>query len=378
MVWFHHGESMPRLALNLLVLNGEAVVRRCLASVVGAIDELVVVDSGSSDRTRKVVVELAESMALDRFRYERMSPLSDDFFTDEPASYGSYVLSDFSGRRVLKDWAKARNLALAETSADYVLKLDADDELISPPENLRKACGYLDTCPEKHFVFAPYEIYDEGKPVFLSMQSRLWRRGAHTRWVQPMHEYLRGMLDDRCLHVAQGIRIRDWKDSPGEGVRIQHRNLKVMLWHHVNQPRTWPGHDDAVWLFTLATEAVENFPAWSRELFARLLARSDHPNRTMAGDCFFHIGRALEAEGDLDGAMKAYLDADLAGVSDRHLLALMRAIALHRRLGTQESVACRGLTEKLLQVAGCMPDDPLPFNVDLQPIIALREGFKKE
>ncbi len=365
---------MPRLALNLLVLNGEAVLPRCLRSVTGAIDELVVVDSGSTDRTREVVTELAASLKIARFRFVQLDPQSEDFFIDEPSSWKSSIPGPYTGRRVLKDWAMARNLALADTRADYVLKLDADDELISPSENLRKACDHLDAVSDRHFLFAPYEIYEAGKPVFLSMQSRLWRRGSHTRWVQPMHEYLRGMRDECSLHVAQGIRVRDWKDSPGEGVRIAHRNLKVMVWHHDNQPVEWSGRDDAIWQFTLAMEAVSVFPSWSRELLTSLLKCSSLPNSAMLGDCYHHLGRVYAIEGDVAMAMVSHLTADR--VSGRHLPALLAVLDLHRRRGTRDSVACERVVDKILQVAGSMPGDPLPFNVDLQPIMALREEMQ--
>jgi hypothetical protein len=368
---------MPRLALNLLVLNGEAVVERCLRSVAGAIDELVVVDSGSDDRTREIVVGTAESMGLDHFYFERLSPYSNDFLADESASWDNGSrdrdrLGPFTGRRVLKDWAKARNLALANTTADYVLKLDADDELISPPQNLRKACDHLDLAPGKHFIFAPYEIYDEkGNPARLSLQSRLWRRGPHTRWIQPMHEYLRGMIEDACLQIAQGIRVRDWKDSPGAGVRIPHRNLKVMLWHHDNQPLLWTGHQDVIWLFTLANEAADVFPAWSRELLSSVLKRTDPANRAMIADCHHHRGRSHEAEGDSEAALRAYRQADEAG--GKHLPSLLRIVGIHRARGDLEMEPGQEALAKLLRHAGSVPGDPLPFNVDLQPIIELRE-----
>lgn len=363
---------MPRLALNMLVLNGEAVLPRCLRSVAGAIDELVVVDTGSTDRTREVVSDLARELKIDRLHFEQLDPGSDDFFVDAPESWKRPMPGPFTGRRVVKDWAKARNLALANTTADYVLKLDADDALVSPPENLLKACGHLDAAPDKHFLFTPYEIYMDGKLDYLSMQSRLWRRGPHTRWVQPMHEYLRGMRDECCLHVAQGIRVRDWKDSPGEGVRIAYRNLKVMVWHYDNQSSAWPGHNDDIWTFTLATEAVPVFKAWSRELLTSLLDRTSL-SRTMIADCYYHLGRVYEAEGDAPMAIESYYAADR--VNGRHLMALLEAIKLYQRKGRQESQEYRRLVERVLQVAGSMPGDPYPFNVCLQPIIALREEW---
>lgn len=49
---------MARLALVVITLNEEKNIERCLSSASGLADELIVVDSGSHDRT----IELAQQM----------------------------------------------------------------------------------------------------------------------------------------------------------------------------------------------------------------------------------------------------------------------------------------------------------------------------
>ncbi|MBX3497746.1 MAG: glycosyltransferase family 2 protein [Parvibaculum sp.] len=46
---------MPRLSLIVITKNEEAAIGRCLRSVAGIADEIVVVDSGSTDRTPEIV-----------------------------------------------------------------------------------------------------------------------------------------------------------------------------------------------------------------------------------------------------------------------------------------------------------------------------------
>jgi Tfp pilus assembly protein PilF len=87
---------MPTLALSMIVKNGERDLPDCLASVRGVVDEIVVADTGSSDAS----IELARA----------------------------------AGARVISipwedDFAKARNLSLAEVTSDWVLMLDADERL---------------------------------------------------------------------------------------------------------------------------------------------------------------------------------------------------------------------------------------------------------
>jgi glycosyltransferase involved in cell wall biosynthesis len=92
--------SVARISLTMIVKNEEANLPHALGSVRGLFDEIVVVDTGSRDRTVKIA-------------------------------------QDFGARVVhfawVDDFAAARNIALAHATGEYVFWLDADD-LIEPPE----------------------------------------------------------------------------------------------------------------------------------------------------------------------------------------------------------------------------------------------------
>ncbi len=99
------------MSLSVIVItkNEEAVIRRCLASVAWA-DEIVVVDSGSSDKTIQICRE----------------------FTDK------VVQADWRG------FGPQKNLALGLATREWVLSLDADEYLPLGAESLiREAtlCG---------------------------------------------------------------------------------------------------------------------------------------------------------------------------------------------------------------------------------------------
>ncbi len=84
------------IALCAIVKNEERFLPRCLASVQGAVDELVIVDTGSTDRT----VEIAESFGAKVYHH----PWQDSF-------------------------SEARNFGLERVTSEWVLVLDADEEL---------------------------------------------------------------------------------------------------------------------------------------------------------------------------------------------------------------------------------------------------------
>lgn len=87
----------PTLGLAMIVRDEEENLRGCLAKVKPIVDEMVVVDTGSRDNT----VAVAEQMGAKVVRY---------------------------GWR--DDFADARNVSLANLSADWVLVLDADERLV--------------------------------------------------------------------------------------------------------------------------------------------------------------------------------------------------------------------------------------------------------
>lgn len=84
------------LSATLIVRNEEKFLPDCLDSLRGFADEIVVVDTGSTDRTRAI--------ALDR----------------------GATLHDFVWR---EDFAAARNFALDRASGDWILQIDADERI---------------------------------------------------------------------------------------------------------------------------------------------------------------------------------------------------------------------------------------------------------
>ena len=382
---------MPRLAVNMMVLNGASVLRRCLLPLKGVVDELVVADTGSTDGTREVLEEIASAMGLARYRYERLHPCSPSFITDEPETWRTPLPGPFTGARLPRDWAAVRNGLLDETTADYVLKLDADDEVTSPPGNWLGTCDMLDSRTDLDVVSCPYEICDGvGRVVWLSMYERLWRRARPgLRWAMPCHEGLSGKAPGSAVYAAGGLRVRDHRDSPGEHVRVAHRNLKVLLraWEEAQDRRSVGfgklGGRFATSLtetFTLAHEAAEVLPDFARGLLLDVAGAVGTADPGMLSDCHYHLGRAREAS-SRDPAFLNLVSQRLDEASYHYrracevrpnLQALLRLRALHLRRGEAreaERVRCT-------IVSSCGgPIGSLQFNCDL---VLLAEARARE
>lgn len=102
--WLHvyrkHKEAVPRCSLSavLIVKNEAAHIERCLRSVAPIVDEVVLVDTGSTDGT----IEIAQSLGLN-------------------LKLGEFEWCD--------DFSAARNAALELATCDWALWIDADEEL---------------------------------------------------------------------------------------------------------------------------------------------------------------------------------------------------------------------------------------------------------
>ncbi len=145
------------VSLIMIVRNEEQNLPRCLESVRGLFDETIVVDTGSTDRTK----EIAEA-------------------------FGARVI-EFAW---IDDFAAARNVALANATGDYVLWLDADD-VIEPPhqEKLKDLLSQLK--PDRRTAYVLRCVCDTVDGGKLAVDHpRLFPRLDEVRWEYRVHEQI--------------------------------------------------------------------------------------------------------------------------------------------------------------------------------------------
>lgn len=149
---------MITVSLCMIVKNEENTIGRCLSSASAIADEIIVVDTGSTDRTKKVVEKFAGKI------------------------YDFEWIDDFSA---------ARNFAFGKASMDYLLWLDADDIIF--PADLVKFRRLKDTLPaDVDAVMMKYNTgFDsQGRVNFSYYRERLVKRSRGFQWREPVHEYL--------------------------------------------------------------------------------------------------------------------------------------------------------------------------------------------
>jgi len=152
---------MEKISLCMIVRDEEQHIDRCLDSVRGIVDEIVVVDTGSRDRT----VEICKA-------------------------YGAIV------RRLhwKGNFAEARNYGLEEASCPWILYLDADEELSGiDREEILKA-KQAEEVQQAHLLSLRVVNYTGESPdedqVYVMEQYRMFRNGLGLRFKNRIHETL--------------------------------------------------------------------------------------------------------------------------------------------------------------------------------------------
>jgi len=145
------------LSLALIVKNEQETLPRLLDSIKGCFDEIVVVDTGSSDDTKKIAL-----------------------------SHGARVY-DFEW---IDDFSAARNDSFSKVTSAWTMWMDADDilrpedrdKLIALKPTLGKADAYLMTYN--------YAQDDFDRPICQFYRHRILRTSLNIRWELPIHEHL--------------------------------------------------------------------------------------------------------------------------------------------------------------------------------------------
>jgi hypothetical protein len=128
------------------------------------------------------------------------------------------------------------------------------------------------------------------------MYDRIWRNKPSIRFTQAIHEHLtgKGFLADGLLNwfmVAQGLRFRDWRDSPGNDVRLSHRNYKVFMWEYERLAAAGAEISPSFLLSTIG-EVTDANPNLALSLLR--MARERNPSLVRDSSHHLSLGKAYE------------------------------------------------------------------------------------
>ena len=206
----------------MIVKDEEENLEQCLNSVRGHVDEIIVVDTGSTDRTREVAVRHGAHV----HQFDHRNHPEAFFLDDEKTCQTFGAPPPYSDTVALGDFAAARNESFRHATCDWVMWIDADD-VLEGAEHIRKAVADMEARNIGLGFFAYNYAQDHlGRTYYRQWRERIFRRNT-CQWHNPVHEVLMPTqgLPGQCrydLPVYNHRRKADRKSIPN-------RNYKILL-----------------------------------------------------------------------------------------------------------------------------------------------------
>lgn len=193
---------MPRpfIACCLIVKNAERTFAALLQDLRPGFDELVIVDTGSTDKTREIVV--GALLDFDELATKNNDPEKVAAWWQNAQDKEHAVFITATGQRVvlakfdwIKDFSAARNFAFGLATAEWRGYYDADDRVPNAPylrktmqHELQKHAARSPNSIMQPYEYAPGEVTQEVSRFFRLDEGTEW--GEQWRWVDPIHEHV--------------------------------------------------------------------------------------------------------------------------------------------------------------------------------------------
>jgi tetratricopeptide (TPR) repeat protein len=292
------------VSLCMIVKNEEKHLARCLHSVKPVVDEIVIVDTGSTDRTKDIGV-----------------------------AFGAHV-ADFPW---VDDFSKARNFALSQASGDWILSLDAD-EIISARDHdkFRNIIDSAQTGPAafcirtrnytRHVNAVGWQPNtgeypeEEGPGWIPSDKVRLFTNDARIRFSHPVHELVEPAL--RKLKIA--VSTCDIPVHHYGKLQEGQTHEKTRVYSNLSRKKLKKTHRDSVALRELAIQSSqlgrheEALNLWKELLKRQPQSAEAHLN---IGTACWNLAHYAEAADFADKALR--LDPTLKEARFNRAIALL-------------------------------------------------------
>ena len=314
-------ESSPRVTLAMIARDEERSIGRALTSASALVDDVVVVDTGSTDRT--VSIAQAHGARVAHFQW------TDDF-------------------------AVARNHALAEADGDVVFMLDADEWVDGDdPEVLRRWARHAGAGAAGS-VTVLSDSESEGDVLWTQAQIvRVASRGA--QFIGRVHEQLTGYAS---LSAVSGLQLRHDGYRAAQLTRKKGRNERLLrqlltdspgdpyLLFQLGRERQIAGdYAGAANSYLSALPQVDDSTPWRDEVRARLivsLQRAGRVDEALATTTDL-LGRTPSAE-VLFAAGNLFLDLAVSTPARSHAFLPMARSAWRAALAVGEPTDGRDST----------------------------------
>ncbi|MEA4933864.1 MAG: glycosyltransferase [Lawsonibacter sp.] len=211
-------QKKASVSLCMIVKNEEEFILQCLESVKDIVDEMIVVDTGSTDDT----VKIAEACGATIYRYQW-----NDSFSD------------------------ARNFSISKATCDWILLLDADEAFEKEDQALFfELISHLDV-HGYHFMILNYTGTRSSKQYSMHNAFRLLRNNGLYHFSNAIHEQINridGAPVEKGMFIISKVRLHHYGylDEVVKAKEKKNRNLPLLLRAVEQDP------ENSFYLFNLA------------------------------------------------------------------------------------------------------------------------------
>lgn len=176
----------------MIVKNEEAVLERCLSTVHDLVDEIIIVDTGSTDQT----VSIAKK------------------FTDK------LYFFEWTGK--FKD---ARNESFRHATKDYIFYVDADDVLLDEDrEKFKKLKKTLDHSVDSVSMYYNAGLDEFGNVTLTYRRNRLLKRERNFKWEGDVHNYI--VVSGKIINSDVAITHKKTAHAVGRNLSIYAKKIE--------------------------------------------------------------------------------------------------------------------------------------------------------
>jgi glycosyltransferase involved in cell wall biosynthesis len=249
----------PKISVNLMVKNEERCIKRCLQKLISFADELIIVDTGSTDKTVEIIKSFDSSLPIFHKEWEN-------------------------------DFSEIRNFMMKHSSHNWIMHLDADETLDEDFTEIKKLLAMCEAEPINCFYFISPRIQNSNGQIF-TLTRRIFQNYQANKYVGIIHEELRVksheesyivdlLVDGKIFHDGYEKHIMQQKNKFNRNVQ----KLEIMTEKEPDNPR---------WSYFLARDAyngLNELPKYTIENIKSLLYQT-----TKMGNSFPQAKEFIEA-----------------------------------------------------------------------------------
>lgn len=191
------------ISLCMIVKNEENFLIKCLESVKDLVSEIIIVDTGSTDKTQEIC-------------------------NDYKVKVYDFVWSE--------SFSEARNFGINKATKEWILYIDADEEVVV--KNIEELKNSLEIIDKNLYLVPIINYYGSSSPdpnrSYLFASHRLFRNNKDFKFIGNIHEHLdKETLDKKDLEEIEIISCIEihhygYMDSVVQDKKKSERNLKLL------------------------------------------------------------------------------------------------------------------------------------------------------